>query len=341
MGLPRDEFGDTGGWPHELYVREARRLVADYVMTEHDCRGTRTAPDSVGLASYNMDSHNCKRVVVDGHPRNEGDVQAGVPNPYPISYRSIVPRTGECANLLVPVCLSSSHIAYGSIRMEPVFMLLAHAAATAASLALEAGVAVQEVDYAALRRRLRRDGMVLEWPPPAGGLTVEAPELVAGRAAAAVATLVNDDEEPYEDVELSLAAPAGWTVVATSPTRTDRLEPGDAFDASWDVTAPPQDEPAAAAEVLAAATYADGRLQAREPVYVVEPVGDPYRTFASTEAHFGQRGDRLAIVAGGADIWVDIDQYGALFRAGGGGPATVATTKLVSQDPTHPSARAR
>jgi FAD dependent oxidoreductase/NPCBM-associated, NEW3 domain of alpha-galactosidase len=337
MGLPRDEFADTGGWPHELYVREARRLVSDYVMTEHDCRGTRTAPDSVGLASYNMDSHNCKRVVVDGHPRNEGDVQVGVPNPYPISYRSIVPRAGECANLLVPVCLSSSHIAYGSIRMEPVFMLLAHAAATAASQALEAGVAVQEVDYAALRRQLRRDAMVLEWPPPAGGLTLDAPELVPDRAGAVTATLVNDDEEAYEDVELSLAAPAGWTVAATSPTHTDRLEPGDALEATWDVTAPPQSEPAAAVELLAAATYAEGRQEVREPAYVVEPVGDPYRTFASTEAHFGRRGDRLAIIAGGADIWVDHDQYGALYRAG---PASVATTKLVSQDPTHPSARA-
>lgn len=162
FGLPRDEFGETTSWPHELYVREARRLVSDYVMTEHDCRGNTEIDDPVGLASYTMDSHNCKRVVVDGHPRNEGDVQVGTPAPYPIAYRSIVPRAGECENLLVPVCLSSSHIAYGSIRMEPVFMVLGQAAATAASLAIDGGVGVQEVDYAALRRRLLRDRAVLD-----------------------------------------------------------------------------------------------------------------------------------------------------------------------------------
>ena len=138
-GLPRDEFAETGGWPHELYVREARRMVSDYVMTEHDCRGAAVAEDPVGLASYTMDSHNCQRVVVGGKARNEGDVQVPVPAPYPVSYRSIVPRAGECENLLVPVCLSASHIAYGSIRMEPVFMVLGQAAATAASLAIDDG----------------------------------------------------------------------------------------------------------------------------------------------------------------------------------------------------------
>ena len=164
FGLPRDEFTDTGGWPHELYVREARRLVAGYVMTEHDCRGHTSVPDPVGLASYTMDSHNCKRVVVDGQARNEGDVQVDTPAPYPVAYRSIVPREAECENLLVPVCLSASHIAYGSIRMEPVFMVLAQAAATAASLAIDADVPVQRVDYAALRQRLLRDHAVLVSP---------------------------------------------------------------------------------------------------------------------------------------------------------------------------------
>jgi hypothetical protein len=161
FGLPRDEFQDTGGWPHELYVREARRMVSDYVMTEQDCRGTATVHDPVGLASYGMDSHNCKRVVVDGQARNEGDVQVPTPAPFGVAYRSIVPRAGECVNLLVPVCLSSSHIAYGSIRMEPVFMVLGQAAATAASHAIDAGVAVQDVPYPALRRQLLRDGAVL------------------------------------------------------------------------------------------------------------------------------------------------------------------------------------
>ena len=169
FGLPRDEFKDTGGWPHELYIREARRMVSGYVMTERNCRGLVGVEDPVGLASYTMDSHNCKRVVVDGKARNEGDVQVPVPAPFPVAYRSIVPRAGQCENLLVPVCLSASHIAYGSIRMEPVFMVLAQAAATAASLAIDDGVAVQDVPFGALRSQLLRDRAVLEWPPPPPG----------------------------------------------------------------------------------------------------------------------------------------------------------------------------
>ncbi|MEU1886390.1 FAD-dependent oxidoreductase [Micromonospora rifamycinica] len=168
-GLAADEFTATGGWPSQLYVREARRMVSAYVMTERDCRGAVRVADAVGLASYTMDSHNCQRVVVDGLVRNEGDVQVGVPGPYPVSYRSIVPTAGQCANLLVPVCLSASHIAYGSIRMEPVFMILAQSAATAAVLAVDAGVPVQQVDVAALQARLRRDGQILSWPPTADG----------------------------------------------------------------------------------------------------------------------------------------------------------------------------
>jgi hypothetical protein len=340
FGLPRDEFPDTGGWPHELYIREARRLVGDYVMTEHECRGNRVAGDSVGLASYTMDSHNCKRVVVGGSARNEGDVQVGVPAPYPISYRAIVPRAGECSNLLVPVCLSTSHIAYGSIRMEPVFMLLGHAAATAAALAIDAGVAVQDVDYAALRRRLRRDGMVLEWPPPPGGLSVEAPELRPGAEATVAATLPNDDEAPYVGTELTLAVPDGWTV--SGPVEAGDIAPGDEAEAAWKVTAPAQPEPASAHDLQATAVYvvagAPATQQTTERAYVVEPVSAPYTTFASTEAHFGQRGDRFAIIAAGADIYTGIDQYGALLLAGGAG--TVATTRLLSQDATHPSARA-
>ncbi|WFE64356.1 FAD-dependent oxidoreductase [Micromonospora sp. WMMD714] len=168
-GLAADEFTATGGWPPQLYVREARRMVSAYVMTERDCRGAVRVADAVGLASYTMDSHNCQRVVVDGLVRNEGDVQVGVSGPYPVSYRSIVPTAGQCANLLVPVCLSASHIAYGSIRMEPVFMILAQSAATAAVLAVDAGVPVQQVDVAALQARLRRDGQILSWPPTAEG----------------------------------------------------------------------------------------------------------------------------------------------------------------------------
>ena len=136
-GLCRDEFPDTGGWPHQLYVREARRMISDHVMTEKNCRRTEIVPDSIGLAAYNMDSHNCRRLVRNGEVENEGDVQVPPMSPYPISYRALVPKQAECENLLVPVCLAASHIAYGSIRMEPVFMILGQSAATAASLAID------------------------------------------------------------------------------------------------------------------------------------------------------------------------------------------------------------
>jgi hypothetical protein len=162
-GLPVDEFTETGGWPHQLYVREGRRMVSDIVMTEHDCRGYRVVNDSIGLASYQLDSHNCRRIVIDGRCINEGNVEIAPTAPYPISYRSIVPKQEECSNLFVPVCLSSSHIAYGSIRMEPVFMILGQSAATAAVLALEKGCSVQEVDYSMLRARLIEGEQVLEW----------------------------------------------------------------------------------------------------------------------------------------------------------------------------------
>lgn len=157
FGLPRDQFEETGGWPHELYVREGRRMIADYVMTEHDCLGKRVPHDGVGLASYTMDSHHTSRVVVNGVVKAEGNVEQRTPQPYPVSYRAIVPRERECANLLVPVALSASHMAFGSIRMEPVFMLLGQSAATAAALALETKTPVQTIDYAALRTRLLKD----------------------------------------------------------------------------------------------------------------------------------------------------------------------------------------
>jgi hypothetical protein len=168
-GLCKDEFADHGGWPHQLYVREARRMVSDYVMTQHHCQGRAVAEDPVGLAAYTMDSHHVQRYVdARGHVRNEGDVQVGGFPPYPISYRAIIPRASECENLLVPVCLSASHIAYGSIRMEPVFMVLGQSAATAAALAIEQGVGVQKVDYPRLRQRLEADGQVLVWTGPRG-----------------------------------------------------------------------------------------------------------------------------------------------------------------------------
>jgi hypothetical protein len=166
-GLAKDEFTDTDNWPHQLYVREARRLVGAYVMIEQNCRGLRVAEDSVGLAAYTMDSHNIQRYVTqEGYARNEGDVQVGGFGPYPISYRSIVPKASECTNLLVPVCLSASHISYGSIRMEPVFMVLGQSSASAAALAIDAKIDVQAVSYEKLRERLLQDKQVLVWTGP-------------------------------------------------------------------------------------------------------------------------------------------------------------------------------
>ncbi len=166
-GLPKDEFGETGHWAPQLYIREARRMVAGVVMTEHHCRGAERSEDPVGMGAYNMDSHNVQRYIsAEGFARNEGDIQVGVP-PYPISYRAIVPKREQCENLFVPVCLSASHIAYGSIRMEPVFMILAQSSATAAAMAIDARVAVQDVPYGPLRERLLADGQVLEWKRPA------------------------------------------------------------------------------------------------------------------------------------------------------------------------------
>src|SRR4051794_13886621 len=162
-GPSKDEFLDTSGWPHQLYVREARRMVSDYIMTEHNCRGQVKAEDPVALAAYTMDSHNCRRIARDGHAENEGDVQVGGFPPYQISYRSIVPKEGECANLIVPVCLSATHISYGSIRMEPVFMILGQTAATAGCMAIDKKTTVQRIGYPLLRERLLADRQVLEW----------------------------------------------------------------------------------------------------------------------------------------------------------------------------------
>lgn len=177
-GLPPDEFTDNGHWPHQIYVRESRRLLGEYVMTEQDCRRTRRTPESVAMGSYNMDSHNCMRYITpDGFVQNEGDVQVSPGGPYMISYRSLVPKRSECTNLLVPVCLASSHIAYGSIRMEPVFFILGQSAATAAVLALDDGIDVQQVDYAKLSRRLLADKQVLEFSGPVRKEALDASKL--------------------------------------------------------------------------------------------------------------------------------------------------------------------
>lgn len=162
FGLTRDEFAETGHWPHQLYVREARRMIGDYVLTEADTQHQRRADDPVGMGSYAMDSHNCQRFIRDGRVLNEGDVQLAPAGAYGVSYRSIVPRRGECENLLVPICLSASHIAYGSVRMEPTFMVLAESAALAASLAIRDGGAVQDVAYSELRGLLDEAKQVTE-----------------------------------------------------------------------------------------------------------------------------------------------------------------------------------
>jgi hypothetical protein len=161
-GLPKDEFKDNGHWPHQIYVREARRMVGAFVMTENELTKKKPTPDSVGMGSYTIDSHNVRRYVTpEGNVQNEGDI--GVPiSPYSIAYGSLVPKRGEIANLFAPVACSATHIAYGSIRMEPVFMILGQSAATAAVLAIDGNLAVQDVPYAVLRARLLADGQVLE-----------------------------------------------------------------------------------------------------------------------------------------------------------------------------------
>jgi len=162
-GLAADEFRDNGGWPHQIYVREARRMIGHYVMTENELLDKRPTPDSVGMGSYTIDSHNVQRYITpEGRVQNEGDIGVPTKGPYEIAYGALVPRRGEVENLLVPVCVSSSHIAFGSIRMEPVFMILGQSAATAAALAVDGAVAVQDVPYPKLRERLLGDGQILD-----------------------------------------------------------------------------------------------------------------------------------------------------------------------------------
>lgn len=158
-GTSRDEFERDDGWQNQLYVREARRMVSDYVMTQYNCEGLHVCNDAVGLAAYGMDSHNIQRYVdANGYVQNEGNVECHGFGPYPISYKSITPRKYECGNLLVPVCVSATHIAFGSIRMEPVFMVLGQSAATAAAMAIDAKCDVQDVPYQQLKNRLEKDG---------------------------------------------------------------------------------------------------------------------------------------------------------------------------------------
>ncbi len=162
-GTCKDEYEREDGWQQQLYVREARRMISDYVMTQKNCEGFEIAEDPVVLGAYGMDSHQVQRYVdANGFVQNEGNIEASVPGPYPISYRSMIPKKTECNNLLVPVCVSSTHIAFGSIRMEPVFMVLGQSAATAASLAIDAKSDIQDIDYLKLKTLLLNDKQVLQ-----------------------------------------------------------------------------------------------------------------------------------------------------------------------------------
>jgi hypothetical protein len=161
-GLCRDEFTDNGGWPFQLYVREGRRMVGQYIVTQDDCQLKKKVDDPIGMGAYTMDSHNCQRIVKAGSAHNEGDVQISV-SPYPVSYRAITPKASECENLLVNVCVSASHIAHGSIRMEPVFMVLGESAGLAACAALAENKPVQAIEVPKLLARICQGGQVLEY----------------------------------------------------------------------------------------------------------------------------------------------------------------------------------
>jgi hypothetical protein len=167
FGLPKDEFIDNGGWPHQIYVREARRMVSDLVMTEHHTFGRHAVPKSICLGSYGTDVHEIRRIVKDGVVAREGKVAGGRNGapPYAVGYDAILPKRSECENLFVTFALSSSHVAFASIRMEPVFMCSSQSAATAAVIAMDANQAVQDVDYEALKAVLIKHKQVLTWPP--------------------------------------------------------------------------------------------------------------------------------------------------------------------------------
>lgn len=161
-GLAKDEFKANGGWPYQLYIREARRMKGEFIMKEADALGKTQVPQPVGMGSYSLDAHNAQRFVqANGFVQNEGDIGVKPDKPYSIAYGSILPKESQCGNLLVPVCMSSSHIAYGSIRMEPVFMILGQSAATAAVLAIQKKVTPQRLDYRVLEKSLLADKQIL------------------------------------------------------------------------------------------------------------------------------------------------------------------------------------
>ncbi|HEU0294476.1 MAG TPA: FAD-dependent oxidoreductase [Anaerolineales bacterium] len=165
-GLAKDEFVDNENWPYQLYVREGRRMVGDFVMTQKDIQTELTKPDSIGMGSYNSDSHNVQRYVTEeGHAQNEGNMEVPV-TPYQIPYRLLLPKKSEVTNLLVTVCFSASHVTYSTLRMEPVYMIIGQAAGVAAKMAIDDRVPVHDVDTTALTARLRDQRAVVEWESP-------------------------------------------------------------------------------------------------------------------------------------------------------------------------------
>ena len=163
-GFAKDEFADNGGWPYNIYVRESRRMLGEYVMTENDVLGKREVPQSIGMGSYTMDSHNVQRYVTpEGFVQNEGDIGVDANLPYQIALGSIIPKREDCLNLLVPVCLSASHIAFGSLRMEPVFMILGQSAGTVASISIDKGKTLYELSYDEIRNELEAEGQILKY----------------------------------------------------------------------------------------------------------------------------------------------------------------------------------
>jgi hypothetical protein len=163
-GYAKDEFTDNGNWPYNIYVRESRRMLGEYVMTENDVLVKRPVPHPVGMGSYTMDSHNVQRYVTsEGYVQNEGDLGVKAPKPYQIDLGSIMPKKADCLNLIVPVCVSSTHIAFGSIRMEPVFMILGQSAGTMASMAIDKRKSIYDLTYEEIKEKLEADGQILKY----------------------------------------------------------------------------------------------------------------------------------------------------------------------------------
>jgi hypothetical protein len=211
-GYPKDEYKDNHHWSPQMYIREARRMIGAYVMTQANCERKVVVEDGIGMAAYGMDSHNTQRLVINGMAKNEGDVEKGGAGPYPIAYRSLTPKETECKNLLVPVCLSASHIGYGSIRMEPVFMVLGQSAAIAAALAIEQRTSVQGVDVQKIQQLLKTD-------PLANGSTP--------------GILVDNDDTAHVQVAGKWAlkkggtyGPSAYYAVVNEPSKTIRFIPG-------------------------------------------------------------------------------------------------------------------